>query len=139
MNYIAASLNIIIFVITIYLCFKFNAKKYGFFYSFVVAFLVSGILCDLPGALFYLSDAQQLSEMLRKTIILFFVLPEAVAALGAVFPYLHIVPVFMTLLMIGTQSGRIGKKQVIFAVLLNIVYLLLAYENYKSWCAAFSR
>ena len=139
MNYIAASLNIIIFVITIYLCFKFNAKKYGFFYSFVVAFLVSGILCDLPGALFYLSDAQQLSEMLRKTIILFFVLPEAVAALGVVFPYLHIVPVFMTLLMIGTQSGRIGKKQVIFAVLLNIVYLLLAYENYKSWCAAFSR
>ena len=144
MLYISTSLNIILLVVIAYLCLKANTKKYGFFYAFVFTFLILGIISNFPLAMEHFvwrlplpAVHAALSDNFGK-VINFFVILIAPAVIGAFFPYIHIVPVFMTLLMIGTQENKIGRKQVIIVVMLNIIYLLLAYESHMSMVAAFS-
>ncbi|MBO5560701.1 MAG: hypothetical protein J6A07_03490 [Firmicutes bacterium] len=144
MLYIIASLNIVLPVIISYLCLKIN-KKYGYFYAFVFTLLMLGIISHFTmameffvGKLFPFDGRTKILELLKKiidyTIVLIFP-----AFLSAFYPIIHIIPIFMSLLMIGTQERKFGKKQVIIIVLLNVLYLLFAYGSYRTVCSLFAQ
>ena len=147
MLYIIASLNIVLPVILAYLCLKVN-KKYGLIYAFVFTVLVLGIICHFPMAMEHFAWKLFSAEVLRKKAeyievlrkkaeyIIILIIP---AYISAFFPFVHIVPVFMSLLVIGTQENKIGKKQVITIVLLNVLYLLFAYGSYRTVCSLFAQ
>ncbi len=127
-------LNIITAAIPIYFCIRFNKKKRSFFYTFVFTLLITGIICNLPFTL--VGITRLFSDLFKlrcepERIILFImdIFPYTIllpVGLGIYFPLLHIIPFFLSFILITKHPKCLTKKHIHTIIVLNLLYYITA-------------
>lgn len=134
--YTALILNIVLTAIPVFLSIWLNSKKHGFFYAIVFTLLTALIICHFPLALYYYLKRFNTAifliphiENFCMDLFMIFLFP---VVLGAMFPFLHIVPFLLSGVLIKTKADELGKGKIILFVILNAVYFPIAYAALMS-------
>ncbi|MBQ8940226.1 MAG: hypothetical protein IJ062_00175 [Firmicutes bacterium] len=150
MIYLTVILNVVLAVVLIYLCLRYNAKKYGLFYAFVFTMLVVGIIGNLPLALEHLvwnisSSAETaihfedtMNNIVTEILPIMFIFELLIFA-ASFMPFLHLIPAALSLIMIAKQEISLSKTRILLIVSLNVIYLLTVYAATRRIISFFSR